>query len=533
MYVRTVLEILGCISFSVADERILDRDVVSTSGFNTQDLGPANLSLVSFGTDAHRKGRTSDEGTLLVHVPVMEGDNLDELCEPPMGVVFCASERTYDEFLNRFRRLSEYETLLSFRRRQLYDAFLHSYDVQQFANRALPFIGNPIIITNSDHRLLAAAGEIPEDRDDVREVIESGYVLDSINSDLEDDGVIRDIRLRRHAVITENPRFGQRWAHSIVYSHHMELGRFDVLEADRAITAIDLELIDHAGSLAGIMIERLGMAGDRVGAGSSILRDLICGSFMNERTMRAQLALTVLPLDESYLMMAVIGQRGAGSDYYRRAGARVGEAIRKCLWCVEGNVLAVLVPIGKSAVSGYDDYDRAKRFIMNNRKLRAVLENNDMRTFVSEPFADLSQGKGRFTQCIDLIDALFEEKPARISLFWEERFRVIANQAKNFDTMDMLLDKRVVAMVGYDRVHQTQYFETAIMSVSCPGSPAEAAAALNVHRNTYFYRVNKVRELFYIDLKKGEDRLAVAFTARIIEGLGDRFHVDASEYFQE
>jgi hypothetical protein len=96
MYVRTVLEILGCISFSVADERILDRDVVSTSGFNTQDLGPANLSLVSFGTDAHRKGRTSDEGTLLVHVPVMEGDNLDELCEPPMGVVFCASERTYD-----------------------------------------------------------------------------------------------------------------------------------------------------------------------------------------------------------------------------------------------------------------------------------------------------------------------------------------------------------------------------------------------------------------------------------------------------
>ena len=66
-----------------------------------------------------------------------------------------------------------------------------------------------------------------------------------------------------------------------------------------------------------------------------------------------------------------------------------------------------------------------------------------------------------------------------------------------------------------------------------PGSPAEAAKALNVHRNTYFYRVNKVRELFYIDLKKGEDRLAVAFTARIIEGLGDRFHVDASEYFQE
>ena len=55
------------------------------------------------------------------------------------------------------------------------------------------------------------------------------------------------------------------------------------------------------------------------------------------------------------------------------------------------------------------------------------------------------------------------------------------------------------------------------MSVRYPGSPAEAAAALSVHRNTYFYRMNKVRELFFIDLKDGEDRLALSFSAQVME----------------
>ena len=81
----------------------------------------------------------------------------------------------------------------------------------------------------------------------------------------------------------------------------------------------------------------------------------------------------------------------------------------------------------------------------------------------------------------------------------------------------MLLDKRVVAMDAYDREHGTAYLETAIMSVRFPGSPAEAASALSVHRNTYFYRMNKVKELFFVDLKDGEDRLALSFTAQVLE----------------
>jgi sugar diacid utilization regulator len=95
--------------------------------------------------------------------------------------------------------------------------------------------------------------------------------------------------------------------------------------------------------------------------------------------------------------------------------------------------------------------------------------------------------------------------------------------------VDMMLDKRVIAMNLYDLDHGTAYLETACSTVEFPGSPAEAARALNVHRNTYFYRVNKISELFYLDLRKGSDRLAVAFSHRFLAGVGDRMDLASSD----
>lgn len=533
MRVRTVIDMLGCLSYALSDETLLDRDVIVQTGPVPASCAESVLSLVSFGGQQPWRERSREQGILLVHVPMGEGESLSDLRQPPPGVIFVGSNCFYEEFLDRFRRLSEQCALLSLRRAQLHEAFLHSYDVQQFACRAQPIIGNPIIVTNSDYRLLACAGDIPKEREDVNEVIECGYVSDSVNSGLEADGVIHNVRLQRHAVLTENPHFGDRWAHSIVYVHHMEMGRFDVLESDGPITPIDLELIDYAGSLVGVLMERLGVAGNRVGAGSSVLRDLINGSFVNEETMRSQIALTRLPLGETYVMFALVGQRGAGSDYYTRAGRMVAGTLRSCLWTVEGNVLAVMVPVGKSTSVGYDDYSRSRKALMLNRRLRAVLDNNDLYAYVSEPFTELSMTAGRFGQCIDLLDATGEERLGRIRLFWEERFKVMACSARTFDQMEAMVDKRVIAMLLYDREHGTQYLETAVMSVAHPGSPAEAADALNVHRNTYFYRVNKVRELFLIDLKDGDDRLSLAFTSKILGGLGNRFHIDLSDYPDE
>ena len=147
-----------------------------------------------------------------------------------------------------------------------------------------------------------------------------------------------------------------------------------------------------------------------------------------------------------------------------------------------------------------------------------ALEHNDMRAFVSEPFSDVMEVRARLKQCILLDDADVLGKSSRqlVVFFWEHRFQVVASVFKGLGYSDMLLDKRVVAMARYDREHGSSYLETAVMSVRFPGSPAEAAEALSVHRNTTS-TVNSIGELFKLTSRTATTAWR-SFTARVLGG---------------
>lgn len=221
------------------------------------------------------------------------------------------------------------------------------------------------------------------------------------------------------------------------------------------------------------------------------------------------------------MLLCVRGPADANEEYYARAGAIVQRGMPGVVWCVSGDALVLLVAVGSAGEVGFDAYERCERRLSRDRGLTQMLANNDMRAFTSEPFDDLLDMRRALCECRELSAAVHARGSARIVYLWRHRFEVIAHNAELAGVQDMLLDKRVVAMDAYDRVHGTAYLQTAVASVRFPGSPADAAEALSVHRNTYFYRVNKIDELFHLDLKDGDDRLAVSFAAAIMEGLSD------------
>lgn len=548
MKLRTVIDELQCLSWKASREELLGAEVLLTPEYDVSTaLNMKYVRLCQQEDFEAGRVKAGDGQILLVHT----GSKIPPSLKLTGAVVAISHKSSYDDLRMAFVDLPSKVAVLALRKDRIFEAYLSSYDLTQFAERTSVILGNPVILTNADQRLLASAGAFPESLDEVHEVLVQGYVSDTVAAEMEEDGVLASARTAHHSLVSFNARKGNRWATAIIYYHHLEMGRFDVLELDAPITGFDLELVDFAGQLAGVMIDRLGAAGERVGFGSSALDDLISGSFVNEKTMHSQLMLTNLTLDVSYVMVVLLGTQGADRDYHARVGNIVSRAIRNSLWCVHENRLCVLMPIGKNETVGYDDYARTVRMLNGNTAFTTMLENNNLRAFVSEPFTDLSLSPGRFKQCAALVDAeeskeqthaarsMFASREStrslirlvdetegrqtgeRLVFFWKHRFSILASTAGSFDQVEMMLDKRVVAMAAYDRQHGTSYLETAIMSVRFPGSPAEAAVALNIHRNTYFYRMNKARELFFLDLRDGDDRLAVAFSARIMEGMGE------------
>ena len=519
MKLRTVLGELGVTDFESGSGVNLDGEVIVFPRNEFSSPIPEQLVLAAEGDSVNTE---SFPGLTLIYCGP---GPLDDSCRPAPRTIRIACDLSRDELQQKFVHLPELHIYLDLQRKRIFSAFQSSYDIQHYADRIFEVMGNPLMVVNSDRRLLASSGSFPENREDVLEEINQGYVLEEVDAEMERAGILDDVRHAGHSIISENERFGQRWVTSIITYHHMEMGRFDMLEQDRVVRDSDLELIDFAGSLAGIMIDRLGIAGERAGSGSTVLDDLLNATFANDKTMRAQLALSSMPLDDTYVFVELVGEREIPRAHLQRMASRVSGAFRNSLWTIRDGTLVVLVALGPRTCSGWDCYDRAERILGQRKRLISTLERNGLRAYVSDPFEQIGLAPERHQQVRDLLNAHVDDD-GLIVYFWHHRYAVLASLCNTFGQVDMMLDKRVIAMSMYDQDHGTAYLETAFQTVHYPGSPAEAAKALNVHRNTYFYRVNKIQELFYLDLRSGEDRLAVAFYIRYLEGMDNRLMIN-------
>ena len=189
-------------------------DYVSGGGVNFDDdviVFPHPVEEVSFPEQLTLAPQGSmsvgDEfaGTTLV----LSDEPVGELVErPPQCTVVVNSTLDRQSFEEAFLRLPERHVHLDLQRKRIYLAFQSSYDIQRYADKVCEILGNPLMIVNSDRRLLASAGGFPQNRADVLEEINQGYVSEEVNAELERAGILDDVRHAGHSHNRLRPRAG-------------------------------------------------------------------------------------------------------------------------------------------------------------------------------------------------------------------------------------------------------------------------------------------------------------------------------------
>nr|WP_237449182.1 MULTISPECIES: helix-turn-helix domain-containing protein [unclassified Paenibacillus] len=72
-------------------------------------------------------------------------------------------------------------------------------------------------------------------------------------------------------------------------------------------------------------------------------------------------------------------------------------------------------------------------------------------------------------------------------------------------------------LIAYDNAHKTSLLPTLEAYLQYVDTPNIAAKTLFIHRNTLFYRINRIRELFEIDLSDGDIRLKLQMTLHFLK----------------
>ena len=111
--------------------------------------------------------------------------------------------------------------------------------------------------------------------------------------------------------------------------------------------------------------------------------------------------------------------------------------------------------------------------------------------------------------------------PAVLADYDDWRIDDFLTQASGALELAPFVDPLVGRMVEHDRTEGTQLVSTLEAYLRCANNAQAAARMLGVHKNTMYARLERIQELFDVDLGSGETCFSLALGLRMRRVLGD------------
>ena len=313
MKIRSILAELEVVDCRAATEFALNQEVVCITAVDlaarasearVTPLGMRELVLCRPGDFG---GPWTPPGTVslvLYHAAIP-----DDAVHAGTSCIVAATSLPISKAFERFDRIPQQVVAIDAMKGRLFDTFQHTHNIRQFVQRAYNVLGLPTIVVNTDGRILAHVGEFSDAREDIAAQLKTGYIAPEVQAVIDRDRIVENARAKHYPDASHDVSNDENWVTSVVYYKRLELGRFDVYKPQGAFTGYDLELIDYAGSLAGIIIDRMTDVATNSNQGASVLSDILDGRFTQTKDATGRLADAGVDTSGAYAMLTVEGER--------------------------------------------------------------------------------------------------------------------------------------------------------------------------------------------------------------------------------
>jgi len=374
------------------------------------------------------------------------------------------------------------------RRWDLIQAALNGEGLDQLADRAAVFLGNPLVIIDTTGTILTHSRSIPSPDDTWNNALDRGYItLEFIGtlsnwSRLQDTGSRYD-QMTVHQINAHRRRFFR------LILHGQLLGYLNILEIQRPLEDLGEEDPHFVVQLLAKELFAQQAAGG-TGRGNQrveLLLGLIRDRFKSRGQLLDQMHLARVPTDLTCRVICSdlrdFLSYNAGEDLFQLELARLFPG---SIAAISDQTLFLLVP---------DEGDiprRAEDFLVQKKLLFGV----------SDPFGDLFQFRQYCRQALDALRfrPYLTEPPCRSTLYDEVKLFAILHRIPRRELLQYC-GTDVYTIHQYDAAHDTEYLETLYCYLRQDRSVKATAGEMHLHRNTINYRVGRLRELFHLDLE--------------------------------
>lgn len=402
---------------------------------------------------------------------------------------------------NDLDQWSETEIKLALSMQKLYDGFCVNKGLQYLIDQTKELFGRPLILYDTSQKVLAASF----DADPVFHISSADEEHRSISEE-----TVSWIHSNRITDQSSSPLPGhtQGTLCITIKIDVIEVAELTVYEASTPFREFDFLLIDKIGPLLSAQLQRNMLLNlDHNQIPNSILADLVEGKPINDTILNNRNHYLKWARTESLYIAVICDSR---RESFESIKSTAFQALKRYI------PLEQVIIYESGIVAFFDQVLYDALFDKQNGTFLRFLEKNDLYAGISQRYFSLTDSKKQYKNAITALEIGLTRK-IYCSFFDECALYIFAKLVSSqYDLMDFC-HPAVRTLLKYDKEHGTAYLDTLKQYIYYAASPSEAARILNIHKNTLFYRIGKVKELTGITLDFGDEICKIFLSIRLLE----------------
>lgn len=394
---------------------------------------------------------------------------------------------------------------------QLLEIQYENLGLQALVDCAYSVLQNPILIVDSDYKILAASAAPIEKRPDLEEQISFGYVFEENIKAIKSRKLYEKARKNRYPTYDRRPdKPEEGWITCMVYIHDIEVAHIAVSDLNRPFFVSDFAFVDSLSKVISVELQKNNFyKGSESMRHSFFLSDLIENSTPDIHTIARRAKSLNWKFENGMRIMTIFIDH---DDHFDKKAALISSQLKHMLpgsrWALYKQSIVFLLNLDSSGVDAFRSHSELYDFLRVNSICAAL----------SRSFHSLTEVRKKYEECLHAYQVGHRTDPQNaLYLYTDYICHYIGKVLEKSQSLDDFLHPAISNIRDYDRRHNTALLNTLKEFLMHPDEPGLASQKLFIHKNTYFYRLNRIKELFSLDLASGEERLLLHLSLKFLD----------------
>lgn len=152
------------------------------------------------------------------------------------------------------------------------------------------------------------------------------------------------------------------------------------------------------------------------------------------------------------------------------------------------------------------------------QKLPELLKQFHLIGSLSSEFYHLSGMSQAYGQAVNAMRYLLNGSFKGAFIRYQDcMYKIMCEELKKSCNVSQFFHSGTIALYQKDVIKKTNFLETLAAYLEFNNDPDSAAAYLHIHRNTLYYRINKIQEEYNLNLNSGMERVQILLTIEFLK----------------